>query len=240
MTLNRDTQSDKELLKKTIQSGNLNDPSNKGGSWLGHGQGSLDKGGARIDNLLICGATRSQLKVARPSYETHLNHLKRDHGLPIVEEGLGENDFCYFDREVLGLGSFNPKNTNFAHDHKLPEEVTVSKEHFIEGAVTTITVNAYERDPKARQRCIENYGATCWVCEFNFEAIYGQLGRGFIHVHHVKELHKAGGLPYEVDPINDLVPVCPNCHAMLHRGDGANSIDELRRLLKKDPKPFPS
>ena len=64
------------------------------------------------------------------------------------------------------------------------------------------------------------------VCEFNFEAFYGERGKGFIHVHHLSSLAEIGQ-EYEVDPVNDLRPVCPNCHAMLHR-KGNIGIEELQ------------
>ena len=96
-----------------------------------------------------------------------------------------------------------------------PDEVSKETD-YVEGAVTRVEVNRYERDPEARQACLDHYGAFCQICEFDFEEEFGELGRGFIHVHHVKSLSSTGG-EYQVDPINDLLPVCPNCHAMLHR-----------------------
>lgn len=86
-----------------------------------------------------------------------------------------------------------------------------------EGAKKTITVNAYERNPIARQKCIDYYGYNCIVCGINFEKVYGEIGKNFIHVHHIipiSEIDKN----YKVNPKTDLIPVCPNCHAMLHRG----------------------
>jgi 5-methylcytosine-specific restriction protein A len=56
------------------------------------------------------------------------------------------------------------------------------------------------------------------------------LGQGFIHVHHLKELASIAK-EYEVDPIKDLRPVCPNCHAMLHQRKPALTISKLRQLL---------
>jgi hypothetical protein len=58
-------------------------------------------------------------------------------------------------------------------------------------------------------------------------------GRGFIHVHHLQPLSEAGG-GETTDPEKDLVPVCPNCHYMLHRGDNLLSPEELRELLPKE------
>lgn len=105
---------------------------------------------------------------------------------------------------------------------------------YFEGAGRMITVNAYERDPRARKACIDHYGINCFICGFDFESIYGELGQGFIHVHHIVPLsHIAES--YAVDPIQDLRPVCPNCHAMLHRRTEVLSVEELQRLIRKWP-----
>lgn len=103
--------------------------------------------------------------------------------------------------------------------------------NYSEGSVRRVTVNAYERDPRARRACIEHYGARCIVCSVSFEARYGAAGLGFIHVHHLVPLAEVGQT-YEVDAINDLRPVCPNCHAMLHRRQPPFTIDEVRSYMK--------
>lgn len=105
-----------------------------------------------------------------------------------------------------------------------PEEVSNTLE---EGHRRTITVNKYERSFIARQKCIEEHGLNCTVCDMNFEKVYGEVGKGFIHVHHVVPLHEVGG-SYKVDYRKDLVPVCPNCHAMLH----SSTVEELKELYK--------
>ena len=104
-------------------------------------------------------------------------------------------------------------------------------EGFLEGKSKTILVNAYERNTKARNECIAHYGLTCQVCDFNFEDKFGEIGKNFIHVHHVKEISKIKK-EYEVDPIKDLIPVCPNCHSMLHKKNPAFTIEELKEILK--------
>jgi 5-methylcytosine-specific restriction protein A len=103
-------------------------------------------------------------------------------------------------------------------------------ESFVEGSTYSITVNRYERDPAARKACIAHYGAECSVCGFDFEAFYGVIGEDFIHVHHLVELATIGG-EYAVDPVNDLRPVCPNCHAMLHVERPAMGIEQLRAKI---------
>lgn len=112
------------------------------------------------------------------------------------------------------------------------DELPIPGNILIEGAKKQVVVNAYERNKEARSKCIEFYGYNCAICKFNFEKAYGDLGKNFIHVHHVKPLSEINQ-EYRVDPIEDLIPVCPNCHSMLHRMTPALSIFELKNLLKQ-------
>lgn len=100
-----------------------------------------------------------------------------------------------------------------------------------EGAAFELTMTAYERDPRARAACLAHYGVACSVCCINFERTYGEIGKGFIHVHHLRPLASVGR-QHETDPIQDLRPVCPNCHAMLHKTSPPLTITELRARLK--------
>ena len=123
------------------------------------------------------------------------------------------------------------RETGFAKDSpfdKHPDDVPLGAP-LREGATTTVTVTLYERSAIARRRCVEHYGCSCCVCGFSFESAYGELGRDYIHVHHVLPLAELDA-EYEVDPIRDLRPVCPNCHAMLHRKSPALSIAELKAI----------
>lgn len=102
-----------------------------------------------------------------------------------------------------------------------------------EGAKSTVVVNKYERSSIARLKCIEKHGYRCKVCGLDFEEKYGELGKGFIHVHHIVPIATIGER-YILNPEKDLIPVCPNCHAMLHRRiDGkVLTIDDLKRIVK--------
>ena len=88
-----------------------------------------------------------------------------------------------------------------------------------------------ERNPHARKKCIEHYGLSCVVCDFNFEKVYGQIGKEFIHVHHLTQVATIKQ-EYKVNPIQDLRPVCPNCHSMLHKQNPPLTIDELKDIIK--------
>jgi len=120
------------------------------------------------------------------------------------------------------------EETDLTGESQYSEEIpTKYLDKLSEGAKRTVTVNSYERNSIARKLCIEHYGSVCSVCEFNFEMAYGKIGKGYIHVHHLIPVSEIGET-YEIDPIKDLRPVCPNCHSMLHRDKDTLTIDELK------------
>jgi 5-methylcytosine-specific restriction enzyme A len=80
----------------------------------------------------------------------------------------------------------------------------------MEGKVSAVFVNKYERNQQARLTCIEHYGTTCQACTFDFGKVYGEEAKGYIHVHHITPLNEIGE-EYTLDPIKDLIPLCPNC-----------------------------
>jgi hypothetical protein len=113
-------------------------------------------------------------------------------------------------------------------DRLFADEVAYGR--YSEGAVRSVTVNAYERDKEARRCCIQHYGPKCVVCGMDFGTVYGAAD-GFIHVHHLKALSEIGA-EYRVNPVADLRPVCPNCHAVIHLGGQTRSIEDVRKLLE--------
>ena len=128
--------------------------------------------------------------------------------------------------DLLGNGQA-PDGTE---EIRLPEEIHGGSTYF-EGSVERIVVNRYERDARARRECISHFGTTCFVCEFDFAAKYGDVMAGFIHVHHRIPLASVGA-DYQVNPVEDLRPVCPNCHAVLHRQEPPYELEEVRQFLE--------
>ena len=108
----------------------------------------------------------------------------------------------------------------------------IEDDNLYEGTKKQITVNAYERNPQARKECIQYYGYKCQICEFNFEKVYGEIGKDFIHVHHKVDISTIGE-NYKVNPIKDLIPVCPNCHAMLHKRKPTYNPEEIKSQILK-------
>ena len=112
------------------------------------------------------------------------------------------------------------------HTHFVAAQSTLT-----EGASSSVVVTAYERNPIARQHCIEHYGCACVICGFSFADEFGEQASGYIHVHHIEPVSSRGGT-YEVDPIEDLRPVCPNCHAVIHLRQPAYSIAEVKHMRR--------
>lgn len=114
----------------------------------------------------------------------------------------------------------------------IPEEIASdSYENLYEGAKKQVYVNVYERNRDARDKCVKHYGVRCIICTFDFEKWYGEVGRDVIHVHHLKPLAEIGE-KYQVDPINDLRPVCPNCHVIIHKRNPPYTIDEVKAMMR--------
>lgn len=141
----------------------------------------------------------------------------------------GQIKISSFENKLIQKG-LNRRNGNWyaidLDEVNLPEEILDDESIYFEGTKETITVNSYERNSEARSKCIEIYGCHCYVCKFDFEKFYGLQGAQYIHVHHKVPLYEIQS-EYQVCPENDLIPVCANCHAMLHRGRKTISIDEL-------------
>lgn len=156
----------------------------------------------RIDPILT-------LDVLKVGALEHQLWAPQGSGISIKPEFVYELEAVWFDFLATQPIRHNPfKNTPQQNIH--PENITLSR---------------YERNPFARQECINHYGLSCVVCGFNFEETYGDLGRDFIHIHDI-------GASGEINPVEDLRPVCSNCHAMIHWGGETLSIEEMGRFLK--------
>lgn len=90
-----------------------------------------------------------------------------------------------------------------------------------------------ERSAANRRAAIRIHGWTCAACGFDYSEVYGDRGKEWIEVHHIKPLSTFQGETM-VTPETDLIPVCANCHRMIHR-DSKNvlSVDELKELIKR-------
>jgi len=109
---------------------------------------------------------------------------------------------------------------------------TPPEPEYREGAAYDVIQTEYERNREARDACIKHYKPICNICGISFKETYGEIGSDFIHVHHLRPISSYDG-EHNVDPIRDLVPVCPNCHAMLHRKKPPYTPDELKNKMRR-------
>ena len=111
--------------------------------------------------------------------------------------------------------------------------ITVEEnDQHLEGGVKKVEANRYERNPINRALCLAANGYECKICGFDFEKEYGDIGHHFIHVHHIVPVSTRSEA-YLLDPVKDLIPVCPNCHAMLHRCDPPMLPEELQAHIRR-------
>ena len=122
----------------------------------------------------------------------------------------------------------------FIFDGESEENYTLTSAVYIptmEGRKKVVYTTRYERDPNNRVECLRIHGVKCKVCGFDFYERYGEVGKGFIEVHHIKPLHS---LEEEVlvNPETDLVPLCSNCHSMIHRRKNRIvTVEELQAMI---------
>lgn len=170
--------------------------------------------------------------------EYYLSNIQADYGVSGLRNALLALDKHIVYYESLGHGNVVGqrqiyhkyfKKLGAIIDTLFPDEIRGAKNLF-EGASRKVYVNSYERNSKARKSCLKYYGYLCAVCKFDFSVVYGEIGDGFIHVHHLVELSTIKK-KYKIDPIKDLRPVCPNCHAMLHKSNPPYTIKELRKII---------
>jgi 5-methylcytosine-specific restriction protein A len=168
-----------------------------------------------------------------------LTHITNDYGLNKLNNALkATRDFVNY-YESLDKKDADPIKKIFLryessfefqlviiYPDELNEPELDAETALFEGDKKTISVNIYERSKQARTKCIKEYGLQCVVCGFDFEKVYGDIGKGFIHVHHLTPLSNIGQSK-EVNYVEDLRPVCPNCHAMLHKKNPPYTIDDL-------------
>ncbi len=168
--------------------------------------------------------------------EYYLNHIYNEEGLSVLKVALSSviKHIDYF--ENLGKGKINgireiwQKYNSLINNIEENYLLTESEDDYIEGKAKKVYVNIYERDLKARKKCIEYYGNRCFVCGIVLSEVYGILGADYIQVHHIIELSTIRH-EYKVDPIKDLRPLCPNCHSIIHRKKPAYTIDEVKNTI---------
>lgn len=118
----------------------------------------------------------------------------------------------------------------YNEDNTTVQESAEPESH-TEGRKKQYYTTRYERDSRNRKEAIRIHGTKCMICGFDYEKLYGELGKGYIEVHHIKPLASQEE-EVTVSPKTDLICVCANCHRMLHRYKNyIISVDELRRII---------
>lgn len=129
---------------------------------------------------------------------------------------------------IIEVAGFAPA-PNFPYPAPSDE---IALESRVEGEKKSYYGERYERDLKLRQQAIAVHGLVCKVCGFDFEIAYGVYAKGYIHIHHVTPISDFDG-PKFVDPKKDLIPLCANCHSIIHRKrDATLSVEDLKAKLR--------
>jgi 5-methylcytosine-specific restriction protein A len=109
---------------------------------------------------------------------------------------------------------------------------TDDERKYSEGHKAALSITARKRSKEARDACLKYYGYSCQICGFDFEKRYGDIGTGFIEVHHINPLSASEGCA-ATDPIKDLLTVCSNCHSMLHRQKPPLKVETVKNRIRQ-------
>lgn len=102
----------------------------------------------------------------------------------------------------------------------------------MEGKHIKKEMTVIQRNPEARKKCIEYFGCKCMACGLIMSEKYGEIGEGFIEVHHLNPIHLFDD-SHQVDYRTDLIPLCPNCHSMIHRLEDPGDLEGLKQIIQQ-------
>lgn len=161
------------------------------------------------------------------------------------------NDLCEFRLRLVGLPETDqkmvPQEQEVAIFSRLVETAVALIDFIIslgatdndtrqigatEGEKVLAVCSKYERSVRNRMKCLDFYGYECQACGFSPEFKYGPVGRTITHVHHRTPLSLMEQ-PGVVDPIKDLVPLCPNCHNLAHKRVPPYSVEEIVKMIQE-------
>lgn len=112
----------------------------------------------------------------------------------------------------------------------IPEQTDEKEdEKYLEGQLKETKFFKRKRSRALRDECLRKYGVKCYVCQFDFEKVYGERGKGYIEVHHLNPMAN-----YDDEhsiSADDLRPLCSNCHSMIHKDPlgGVTDIDIFKK-----------
>lgn len=147
--------------------------------------------------------------------------------------GVRQIDKVTYDK-ILQQLSPNEFNRPRVKPEQGPElnDISNGLESYADGEAKTRFVTVYERNPQLRKQAIAIHGCSCKACGFNFGEFYGEYAEGYIHIHHVQPVSELDA-PKTIDPEKDLVPLCANCHSIVHRRKGETlSLAQLNGTIK--------
>lgn len=187
------------------------------------------------------------LKNARDAFDSHFIETEREgwkdkKGSPNKLSGVSLEVFSRFDQlseneiweRITKYSNLKIKNYKDIFEDLIAveeseKEVNTSK---TEGGIKVYISKKVERDPSLRNDAFKIHGYNCMVCKFNFQENYGDWGRDWAEVHHLKAIADKKKEKTITDPKTDLAVLCANCHRMIHRKKNkALTIEELKRKL---------
>ncbi len=88
----------------------------------------------------------------------------------------------------------------------------------------------FEENFMWRIETMKYHGTSCALCGFDYMSVYGDAGKGRTQIH-----LKGYSLAEDYRPViaDDIIPVCANCHDILHSGMDAAELGSIVRMSRE-------
>lgn len=170
-----------------------------------------------------------------------LEREKRNYFIPNARSGkigIGRSHVWFADKDTPEVKEIVDNVLTYINNYDIINSFaysdTFGEVFFESGLHIKKLINTYERNIKARNDCIKQKGCCCEICGFDAKKVYGEEFAGKIHVHHIVPISQRTE-KYQIDSAQDLIPVCPNCHMILHTEVNGRylSPEELKKRYEK-------
>lgn len=201
--------------------------------------------------------------ISHGSLKTMIVFLDKTRGWELTEEGkkfldehmetideisriLCNDSFSYNDKinfiDLAVLPFFPRRKTNNKSKRKV-QKIYLYDENVSEGQIYEKTISVRERSKKLRDKAIEHFTDSsgrirCSICGYDFKETFGDYGKGYIEIHHIKPVFEYEEKDIDVvlsKALTNLTPVCANCHRMLHHKKEV-SYEKVKQIFEENNK----
>lgn len=95
------------------------------------------------------------------------------------------------------------------------------------------STNKYRTNPRLAKTALMLADFKCEINKADHITFLSKNGRQFMEAHHLIPMHAQKDFKINLDRVENIVCICPNCHSAIHLGSDSVRLDYLRALYEK-------